>query len=99
MIYPVHISDEKYEDRIDLLLIIDDNKSHCVHIEGFNRFMYNKTKHRNKKHFCRYCLQCFVSAKVLVEHKEVYLKINGKQRLKLRNELIGFNNHAQQLPV
>ena len=93
MIYPVHISDEKYEDRIDLLLIIDDN------IEGFNRFMYNKTKHRNKKHFCRYCLQCFVSAKVLVEHKEVYLKINGKQRLKLRNELIGFNNHSQQLAV
>ena len=47
--------------------------------KGFSRFICNKTKDKNKKHFCRYCLQWFSSGKVLQEHKKVYLKINGKQ--------------------
>ena len=41
--------------------------------------MCNKTKSNNKKHFCKYCLQCFSSEKVLQEHKENCLIINGKQ--------------------
>ena len=45
--------------------------------------MCNKTKNKNKKNFCRYCLQCFSSEKILQEHKEIYLKINDKQSLKL----------------
>ena len=28
-------------------------------IKDFDKFMCNKTKNKNKKHFCRYCLQCF----------------------------------------
>ena len=32
------------------MLIMDGNNSHCVYIIDFNRFMYNKTKHKNKKH-------------------------------------------------
>ena len=81
--YPVHVSNEKFEDCMDLLLITDDNKSHYVYIKDFNRFMCNKTKNKNKKHFCKYCLQCFSSGRVLVEHKETCLKINGKQSVKL----------------
>ena len=30
-----------------------------------------------KKHFCRYCLQYFTSERVLVEHRETCVKING----------------------
>ena len=41
--------------------------------------MCNKTKNKNKKNFCKYCLQCFSSEKILQEHK----KINDKQSLKL----------------
>ena len=43
---------------------------------------------KNKKQICRYCLECCSCKKVLVMHKEVCLKINGKQRVKLRNESI-----------
>ena len=50
-------------------------------------------------HFCRYCLQCFSSETVLVEHKETCLKINGKQILKLRSGSIKFKNHFKQLAV
>ena len=46
--------------------------------------MCKKTESNNKKHFCKYCLQCFVSEKVLEKYKNVYLKINGKQSVKLK---------------
>ena len=36
-------------------------------------------QNKKKKHFCRYCLQCFSNEKVLVEHKKTCLEINGKQ--------------------
>ena len=60
LVYPAHISKQKFEDCIDLLLINDENKSRYVYIKNFNRFMFNKTKHINKKHFCKYCFQCLV---------------------------------------
>ena len=59
LIYPAHMSKQKLEDYTDLLLINDENKSHYVYIKDFNKFMFNKTKHKNKKHFFRCCIQCF----------------------------------------
>ena len=37
-----------------------------------------KEKWRTKKYFCKYCLQCFSSERVLIEHKATCLEINGK---------------------
>ena len=45
----------------------------------------NKNKNNNKKHFCRYCLQCFISEKVFQEHKKVCLKINCKESVELKS--------------
>ena len=84
-VYPVYVSYQELKNGMDLLLISDENKSHYVYIKNFNRFMCNKTKCKNKKHFCRYCLQCFSSEKVLTEHKDVCLKTNGKQTVKLKS--------------
>ena len=52
--------------------------------------MLNKSKYNNKKHFCRYCLQCFSSESVLTEHKENCLAINGKQCVKLSKGSVSF---------
>ena len=49
--YPMYISKQKFEDYTDLLLINDENKSHYVYIKDFDKFMFNKTKHKNEKHF------------------------------------------------
>ena len=84
LFYPVHISDEKFKNCMDLLMITNKDKSHYVYIKHFYRFMCNKTKCESKQHFCRYCLQCFSSERVLVEHKEVCLKVNDKQTVKLK---------------
>ena len=62
---------------MDLLLISEENKSHYVYIKNFDRLMFNKTKNKNKKYFCRYCLQCVSSEIILTEHKENCLIING----------------------
>ena len=44
--------------------------SHYVYIKDLNSFMFNKTKNKNKKCFCRNCLQCFSSEEILIEHIE-----------------------------
>ena len=65
LVIPIYISDQKFKVSIDLLLLIDNNKSHYVYIKDFDRFMFHKTKNKNKKWFCRSCLQCFSSESVL----------------------------------
>ena len=61
--------------------------------------MFNKTKNESKKYFCKSCLQCFSSEKVLIEHKEDCLVINGKQNVKLEKGFISFKNYFKQIPV
>ena len=75
--FPIYISDQKFKNLMDLLLIIDENKLHYVYNKDFDRFMIQKTKSKNKKYFCKSCLQCFTSKNVLTEHKKVCLSING----------------------
>ena len=55
---------------MDLLLAIDGDKSHYVYIKDFDRFMFNKTKNKNKKYFWKSCLQCVSCENVLTEHKK-----------------------------
>ena len=39
------------KNSMDLLLVFDENKSHYVYIKYFDRFMFRKTKNKNKKYF------------------------------------------------
>ena len=66
-----YVSDQEFENPMDLLLVIDENKSHYVYIKDFNRFMFHKTKNKNKKYFCKSCLQCFSTKNVLTKNKKV----------------------------
>ena len=96
--YPLYVSSEKFSDSMDLLLITDKKKPLYVYIKEFDRLMRNKTKNKNKKLFCKCCLQCFSSKRVLIEHKENCLVINGKQNVKLSKGSISFKNYSKQLP-
>ena len=51
LVFLISISDQKFENSMDLLLLIDENKSHYVYIKDFDRFMFHKTKKKNKKDF------------------------------------------------
>ena len=43
--------------------------------------------------FCKCCLQCFSSKKVLIKHGENCLITNGKKRVKLKSGSISFKNY------
>ena len=62
--YPIRISSEKYDDPLELLLIVEGgedtitlskekktqpDQQHYVYIKDFNQFMYNLSKMKTKK--------------------------------------------------
>ena len=78
---------------MDLLLIIDENKSHYVYIKDFDRFMFHKRKNKKKKYFCKSCLQCFSNKNVLKERKKVCLSINDAEYVRFEKGTIEFKNY------
>ena len=95
LLFPIY----GFMESLDLLLLIDDDKSHYLYIKDFDRFMFHKTKNKDKKWFCRSCLQCFRSESVLIKHKENCVSINGEQSAKLEKGIIEFENYFKQIPV
>ena len=76
--------------------------NHYVLIKDFNKFMFNQSKHKERKHFCMYCLQCFSSERILTNHKENCIQVNGQQAIKMPdvgNNVLKFENYHKQLPV
>ena len=100
--FPIHISKETFEDQMNLLLITKDEKKHYVLIKDFNAFMYNQSTHKERTHLCMYCLQCFSSERVLANHVNNCLTINGAQAINMPKQgenVLKFNNFHKQLPV
>ena len=100
--YPIYVSKEKYEDCMNLLLITENENKHYVLIKDFNKFMYDITNNKKRKHFCMYCLQHFTSERVLNNHKENCIQLNGVQAIKMPTKddnILKFNNFHKQLPV
>ena len=64
--------------------------------------MYNQSKHKERKHFCMYGLQCFSSERILANHVNNCLTINGAQAINMPKQgknILKFNNFHKQLPV
>ena len=54
--YLIYVSKKCCEEKhVDLLLIGEVEHKFYVLIKDFNRFMYDYSLHRGRKHFCRYC--------------------------------------------
>ena len=49
LVFLKYISDKKFENSVNLLFVTDGDKSHYVYIKNFGRFMFHKTKNKNKK--------------------------------------------------
>ena len=94
-----YVSNQKFENSMDLLLVIGENQLHYKYIKDFNRFMFYKTKNKNKKYICKSCLQCFSSKNLLTEHKKVCLSINGALSVKSEKGTIEFKNYFKQIPA
>ena len=92
--YPIYVPKEKKQDMLNLLLITDDENKHYVLIKDFNNLMYIQTKHKERRHFCMYCSQCFSSEGVLTSHKKkiVFLLMENKLLQCLIRTTIYFNS-------
>ena len=114
-VYPIRISEESYDDHLNLLYIegkneLGEDTTHYIYIKDFNRLMFNFTKHKGKKHFCMRCLQCFYSNESLVKHRVNCIAINGVQATKMpekytdkngvkRSPCVYFKNYHKSLPT
>ena len=83
--FPVYVSDQKFENSMDLLLVTDGDKSHYVYIKYFDRSCFTKQRIKPKYTFASY-LQCFSNKNALTEHKKVCLSINGAQSVRLKTK-------------
>ena len=99
LVFPIYVPDQIFEDSIDLLLLVNDDKSRYISIKDFNRLMFHKTRNKNKKWFSKSCLQCFSSENALIKHKEDCLSINGMQSVKVEEGTTEFENYFKQMPV
>ena len=61
--------------------------------------MFHKTKNKNKKWFCRSCLQCFSKESVSIKHKQNCLSINGNQSVKIQKGIIEFEIYFKPITV
>ena len=90
--FPIYVSDQKFGNSMDLLLATDGDKSHYVYMKDFDRFMFRKTKTKNKTYFCKSRLQCFSNKNVFTEYKKVCLSINGAESVRSEKRKIEFKN-------
>ena len=100
--YPIYVSKHNNNDVLNLLLITEGGNKHYVLIKDVNSLMYNKTKHRERKHFCMHCLQCFSTEEVLSKHKTNCMVINGEQAIRMPrkgNNILQFQNYHKQMPA
>ena len=100
--YPIYVSKQNNNDVLNLLLITEGEKKHYVLIKDFNSLMYNKTKYRERKHFCMHCLQCFSTDKVLSKHKTNCMVISREQAIRMPrkgNNILQSQNYHNQMPA
>ena len=83
----------------NLLLITERDKSCYLFIKDFNRLMFSRMKHKDKKHFCMSCLQNFNTKEILSNHKKQCLLINGCHAVNYESGLIKFTNYNKQIHI
>ena len=64
MVFPIYVSDKKFEDSMGLLLLlIDDHKSHYVYIKNLTHFCFPKQKMKIKNGFVKLVYNALVVKK------------------------------------
>lgn len=54
--YPIFASKEERENHIALLLLVSGTRRHYVLVESLDSLLYCVNSHRERKYFCRFCL-------------------------------------------
>ena len=71
--YPVYISKEKFN--VKSTVDYKGKRATLRTHQRLNKFMYSQTKHKERKHFCMHCLQCFPNEKPSLIAKKTALQL------------------------
>ena len=92
--FPIYVSDQKFKNSMNLLLLLDGDKSHYVYIKDFNRFISTKQRIKTKNTFAKVVYSIVVVKMCWQKHKEDCLSINGTQSVRLEKGTFEFNNYS-----
>ena len=98
-VFPLYVSKKSNEQVLNALLTSNEEKSRYVFIKDFNKLMYSKTEHKEKKHFYMSCLQNFTTKEILNNHREQCFLINETQAVKYESGTIKFKKFNKQIPI
>ena len=85
-IYPIRITESTASKHVDLLVTTNSKTNHYVWIRDFNKLCYKKTKCKNKKFFCKYCIEHFTNESILQKHMKDCMDLNGCQAIEMPPE-------------
>lgn len=94
------VADKAYS-RINLMLIMDEEKWHYCWINNLGRLLFSKTKHNTggRQFHCDFCLSHFTYEKVLEKHQEVCEGVTGRlTRIEMpeKGSTLKFENYQKQ---
>ena len=69
-LFPVCIADQKKEEHVNLLLISNNDTTHCCLIRNLSRLLASLTKHDGKRFYCDHCLHGFVRQDLLEQQRK-----------------------------
>ncbi|XP_046585666.1 uncharacterized protein LOC124292570 [Haliotis rubra] len=99
--FPLHISKQKCDKTVYVLLLSHGEKRHFCLIRNFSRLMGDRTKHEHNQFYCRRCLHGFCRQDLLGDHS-IYCSEHSPQKIRLPNEYnkwIQFDSIQKQLKV
>lgn len=99
-LFPVHVTKQRFDKHVDLLMISDGKKSHYCWIKNLDRLLSHQHTHGRYFH-CMYCLQGFTKERILQEHLP-YCREHGSQRVELPKEedkWLFYKDYRKQMKV
>lgn len=99
-IFPFHITREKKELHVNLLLLEKDGKYHYCLIQNLSKLLRSQlSNHKNKIFICEQCLNYFYKERKLEKHVKICMDVN-KCAINLPSEddkILKFKNYKHQL--
>ena len=84
-LFPIHITDKRWEKHVNLLLLSDGKKNHYCWIKDVDRLLYDQKCKGNRYFFCHYCLHGFTK-KTLLDAHIPYCQHHGPQKTEMPKE-------------
>jgi len=98
-LFPVHITEQRFDTHVDLLLYSQGQQNHYCLIRKLNRLLSDQSKYKGTMFRCPYCLHGFVRKSLLEDHQTRCSK-HGAQKIELPNDenmFLSFKEIQKQL--